>query len=330
MQNTDVIKPIQIGSIKLPSNVVQAPLAGYSCAPFRVLATRYGKPGFCSTEMISAHDLVHKKAQPKRYLYRDPEEGLLSYQLSGNNPEILARATEIVTKAGADLIDLNCGCPVDKIRRKGCGSKLLTTPEKLYQLLSAIKSYTHVPVSAKIRVATPINDHDEHALVDAISQAGAHFITVHGRHWTERYDVACQMDAIQRIVSFSKLPVFANGDVCDIQSMQSLFAKTNCAGVMIGRAGVGRPWIYQQLLAEQLQIPFQEPVHEQIAHMYIEHIERLILLENEKLAVLQARKLAKYYSAGIKNRPLFINDIQQAASFNQIKNITMQYFKSII
>ncbi|MBS0358542.1 MAG: tRNA-dihydrouridine synthase family protein, partial [Proteobacteria bacterium] len=224
MQN--YIKPIQLGSLKLQSNIVQGPLAGYSCAPFRVLAWRYGQPGFCTTEMISANDLVHRREKPKRFLYRDPEEKILSYQLSGNDPLMLAKATEIVTKEGADIIDLNCGCPVNKIRRKNCGSKLLTTPEQLYQLIRAIKQNTDAVVSIKIRVASPVHDHDEALIIDAATKAGVDFITVHGRHWTERYDKLCQIEAIARIVKMTNLPIFANGDVADIDSLNHIFEKT--------------------------------------------------------------------------------------------------------
>lgn len=317
------IKPIQLGKLKLASNLVQGPLAGYSCAAFRTLIWEYSHPGFCTTEMISAHDLVHRKNKPQRYLYKDPTEKILSYQLSGNNPEHLAKATEIVNKAGADIIDLNCGCPVNKIRRKNCGSKLLTNPEQLFTLVSAIKQNTNAAVSIKIRVSTPINDHDDKEVVDAAIRAGVDFITVHGRHWTQRYDVPSQIEAIAHIVKLSTVPVFANGDVENHESLNQLFEKTHCAGVMIARASVGRPWLFSQLTSSTAT-----PSLPEIGHIFITHIERIKQLENDKLAVLQARKLAKYYGQHIMQCTEFVNEIQQAESLLQVIAIVRQYFAS--
>ena len=178
------IKPIQLGSKTFPVNIIQGPLAGISCAPFRFLTWKYSQPAFSCTEMISCKTIIHQpKALQKRFVTKDPGEGPVCFQLSGSDPAELAEATKIVTDYGADLIDLNCGCPVKKIRSKGAGSKLLTDASKLHALISAMKQNTHVPVSIKIRV----ENQDEKFNADIariVAEAGTDFLIVHGRHWT--------------------------------------------------------------------------------------------------------------------------------------------------
>src|SRR5579885_1783842 len=148
-----LIKPLTLGNRTFPVNIIQGPLAGVSCAPFRALTWRYSKPAFSCTEMISCKTLIHQSEySQQRFIAKDPDEGPVCFQLSGNHPVELAEATKIVTDHGADLIDLNCGCPVKKIRSRGAGSSLLSDATLLYKMICAMKASTHLPVSVKIRV----------------------------------------------------------------------------------------------------------------------------------------------------------------------------------
>lgn len=289
------IRPLKVGRLQLNNNLIQGPLAGYSCAPFRLITHRLGQPAYCTTEMISAKDLAHRSVKPKRYLWKDPAEGLVSYQLSGDNPQDIAAATKIVTDAGASLIDLNCGCPVTKIRAKGAGSKLLTEPNKIASLVMAAKANTHVPVSVKIRIDSVSGDNNNLSVAKTIEAAGADLLIVHGRHWTEKYDIPCNLEQIADIVAACKIPVIANGDVENIASLKRTFELTQCAGIMIARASVGRPWLFQQLQAESKKEFFKPPSLAEIGALFSEHLHSLAELETEYLSVIQARKLAKYY-----------------------------------
>lgn len=319
-----IFSPIQIGSVQLPHRLIQGPLAGYSCAPFRVITNRYGEPAFCSTEMISSKDLVCRNPNPTRFLWRDPSESILSYQLSGNDPQVLAHACEIVSRAGADIIDLNCGCPVKKIRSKSIGSKLLAQPEMIYDAVRAMKAHTDAAITVKMRVGEPKHDSDDRAVAQAAQAAGADALTVHGRHWTERYDVPCRLSAIRQVVEAVSIPVFANGDVEDTQSLIQTVQATNCAGVMIARASVGEPWLFKRIRAELQGISFQEPTIETRAKVFLEHIQGLATLENEKLAVLQSRKLAKYYSRYWPDRKAFVLQVQQATQLQTVIDLSHQ------
>jgi len=323
-----LINSLTLGNKQFPINLIQAPLAGVSCAPFRALTTEYGHPAFTCTEMISCKTILH---QPEfahtRYTAKSTAEGPVCYQLSANNPQELAAAVKIVTDAGADLIDLNCGCPVKKIRSKGAGSSLLMQPKKLYELITAMKQNTSLPVSIKIRVEGNSDEkfHDEIATV--VSDAGADFITVHGRHWTEHYETPCCYEHIQYFVQVLKIPVIGNGDVRDIVSLKKMLA-TGCAGAMIGRAGVGQPWLIAKLVADMQGKPFTLPSQQEIGAIFLCHVEQLCgLLQNEKQAILQARKLAKYYARTMPDREQWMLAMNQCLSLRHLQQLVSAFFK---
>jgi tRNA-dihydrouridine synthase B len=320
-------KPLKLGNTTFPSNLIQGPLAGVSCAPFRRLTWRYSQPAFSSTEMISCKALLHQpKAMQRRYIQKDAKEGPVSFQLSSNNPAELAEATKQVTALGADLIDLNCGCPVKKIRSKGAGSSLLVDTPKLYQLISAMKQNTHLPVSIKIRVEGRSKECFNLEVANVVRDAGADFLIVHGRHWTEHYETPCHYDDIQFFVNELSIPVIGNGDIACLNTLKKMLA-TGCAGVMIGRAGVGQPWLIRQLMAELNGETFRLPAYAEIGALFIEHTEGLIdLLGNEKFSIFQARKLAKYYARHLPEKHRLCAEINVCENLQDLKNITARYF----
>lgn len=318
---------LQIAHEKFPVNLIQGPLAGVSCAPFRRLTWRYSKPAFIYTEMISCKSILHQsESSLRRFIKIDPAEGPVCFQLSANNPTELGEATQKMTAQGANLIDLNCGCPVKKIRGKGAGSRLLATPSELYHLITAMKNNTHLPVSIKIRVDGGSDDTFNAEIAKVVSEAGADFLVVHGRHWTEHYETPCRYDDIQFFVDALNIPVIGNGDTACVDSLRKMFA-TGCAGVMISRAGVGQPWLIDKLIAELKQETFILPTAKEIGEMFIEHIVELAeLLESEKFAILQARKLAKYYGRQLMDKMAFCEAINHCENLSVLKNVTRIYF----
>lgn len=321
-----MIKPLQLGNKVFPVNLIQGPLAGVSCAPFRLLCWQYSKPAFSCTEMISCKTLIHQPGiAQQRYVTKDPEEGPVCFQLSGNDPDELAEAVKIATASGADLIDLNCGCPVKKIRSKGAGSKLLTDAQKLYQLIRAMKQNTHLPVSIKIRVEGD-NEKFNQEIATVVSDAGLDFLIVHGRHWTEHYETPCRHDQIRFFVEAVKIPVIGNGDIANTDSLKKMLA-TGCAGVMIGRAGVGQPWLIAKLIAEMRGETFTLPEQVEIGRTFIQHVEQLTeLLGSEKFAILQARKFAKYYARSLPDRMEFAGAVNGCDSLQSLRELCLEYF----
>jgi tRNA-dihydrouridine synthase B len=331
--------PLKIGSLEFPHGLIQGPLAGYSCWPMRLLAQEYGQPAFCYTEMLSAKHLasvplkdIQKHVAP-RFLIKHPDEGTLCVQLSGTDPEELKTAIERILPFGANLIDLNCGCPVAKIRQKGAGSKLLEDPKLLKKLVSAMKSVSPVPISIKIRIDqtldTPISQSLQAAL--AAEDAGVDFIAIHGRHWTESYETPCRAADIRAITEKLHIPVIANGDAHDTESTVSLLKNTGAQGVMISRASVGQPWIFQKILLEAQGKNFNTPSCHEIGDIFLRHLEDLISLEGEKIAILQSRKLIKYYARFLEHAPssfqLLVEQSQHAEHYAEMKALVEKFFK---
>ncbi len=286
--HTIINTPLQIGSLNIPHRLIQGPLAGYSCAPFRSLFNKYTPPAYCVTEMSSAIDILQKHSPQSRYIYRSPEEKILSYQISGTDPLIMAQAAMRLETYGADLIDINCGCPKTKIRKKGAGSALLEDPHKLVAILQRIKESIAIPLTVKIRIQGNEQDID---LAQRIEQAGANALIIHGRRWIDDYDVQCDFNQIAKIKKNIRIPVIANGDINTISSLNQAIQLSDCDGFMIARAGSGRPWLYQELL-EQRSL---EISHEEKKALFIEHLEGLSHLENEYKAILQSKSLIRYY-----------------------------------
>ena len=318
--------PLTLGKKTFHSNLIQGPLAGISCAPFRLLTWQYSQPAFSCTEMISCKTIVHQlKFAQRRFIAKDPAEGPVCFQLSSSNPEELAEATKRVTDFGADLIDLNCGCPVKKIRRQGAGSSLLVNPAKLFQLITAMKNNTHVPVSVKIRVEGNSTDRFNQEIAQAVQEAGADFLIVHGRHWTEHYETPCNHEQIKFFVNEMNIPVIGNGDIADVDSLKKMLT-TGCAGVMIGRAGVGKPWLIAELRAAMEQKPFSPPTSKEIGNALLQHVSQLATLVSEKHAIIQARKFARYYGQHLENKNAWCAQMNACTTLAELKILCEDYF----
>jgi tRNA-dihydrouridine synthase B len=322
-----LIKPLTLGANTFPVNLIQGPLAGYTHAVFRALTWRYSKPAFSCSAMISIKALARKPTiSQEYYLAKAPDEGPVCFQLFGDDPKELANATKIVADLGADLIDLNCGCPARKVRKQNSGSKLLVDQKKLAQLINAMRENTKVPISIKIRVEGKSNDKFNQDIAEVVNNSGLDFLVVHGRHWNEGYDTPCDYQQIRFFVEKVKIPVIGNGDITDFSSLQKMFA-TGCAGAMIGRAGVGQPWLIGNLIAKAKEEKLFIPSPKEIGLIFVEHIERLKdLVANERFAVLHARKIASHYARGLENRKVFCGAINSCTTFKDFKKICAEYF----
>lgn len=318
---------IRSSKISFEKKLIQAPLAGYSCAPFRVLAEQWGKPDFCCTEMLSAHHIFSGAKQKMRYHYKSPDEGKLCVQLAGDEAHILAYAAQQAVSWGANLIDLNCGCPQPKIRKKNFGSRLLADSQHLYDLVAALKAAVNVPVSVKIRVDAKSEDNFNTEIAQAIEAAGADALTVHGRHWTYDYDIPVSYHDIAMIKDTVTIPVIGNGDIIDTASAKRMFAETGCDAVMIARASVGQPWLFEQIHQELQGNVFIPPTLAEIGEIFLKHVRGLIELENEKSALLQSRSLGKYYARDYFDRLAFLQAMGQVKTYNALTKIVKNYFK---
>lgn len=245
-------------------------------------------PAFCVSEMISAHDVLYKHKPNSRYLFRSPQEGLLCYQIAGNEPSTMADAAVQLQQHGADLIDINCGCPKNKIRKKGAGSALLDNPSLLINIIATMRPRLRIPLTVKIRLS---EKEEDLILAKKIEQAGADAVIVHGRHWTEDYAKPCNFAQIKRIKHAVSIPVIANGDITNRQSLLNAITASGCDAYMVSRAGTGHPWLYENLLHDS-NAKVEDEAHRAL---FMQHLLGLARLENDYKAVLQSKSLFRYY-----------------------------------
>ncbi|MBN9231053.1 MAG: tRNA-dihydrouridine synthase family protein [Legionella sp.] len=280
--------PLQIGSLNLPHRLIQGPLAGYSCAPFRALFHQFRPPAYAVSEMISAQDVVSRHQVSSRYLQRAAAEKLLAYQISGTEPMIMAQAAQKLEALGANIIDINCGCPKTKIRKKGAGSALLDVPETLLRIVDSVRQTIRVPLTIKMRIQEQEKDI---WLIQSLANAGVDALIIHGRKWTDDYTRPVNYAWLAQLKQHVSIPVIANGDISDAPSLEQAFKESQCDGFMIARAGTGNPWLYQQLLQqERLIISLKQRLD-----FFLIHLNELSILENEFKAVLQSKSLVRYY-----------------------------------
>lgn len=236
---------LKIADLTFDSPFILAPLAGYSDLPFRLLCKRYGA-GYCVSEMISCHGVTYGQEKTSNMLLSTAEERPASFQLFGADPDIMADAAVIITALSPDMIDINMGCPVKKVTKRGAGAALMSTPELARQIIEKVISKTVIPVTVKIRSGP------NSTLINAVSfaqmaeQAGVAAITVHGRTWAQGFTGLADRNIIKDVKQSVSIPVIGNGDILSHSDGLSMLSETKCDGVMVGRGALGNPWVFSK------------------------------------------------------------------------------------
>jgi nifR3 family TIM-barrel protein len=235
---------MQLGSVPLQSLFILAPLAGYTDVSFRLLCREQGA-GLCFSEMISCHGLVYCQRQTRELLATVPEERPVAFQLFGSDPQVMGEAAAILSLCPIDAIDINMGCPVRKVTRKGAGVALMKDMAKAEAIIRSVCANTSLPVSVKFRSGV---QHDAIIAADfalMAEEAGAAALTVHGRTWSQGFSGKADWQVIARVKQSVSVPVIGNGDILTYQDGLRMMTETGCDAVMIGRGALGNPWVFQ-------------------------------------------------------------------------------------
>lgn len=236
---------LKIAHLSFSSPFVLAPLAGYTDLPFRLLCRRNGA-GYCVSEMISCHGLVYQQQNTIKLISYVPEERPISFQLFGADPEVMADAAEILASYSPDMIDINMGCPVRKVTKKGAGAALMTNSKLAETILKKIVAKVSIPVTVKIRSGKDTTSINAVPFAKMLEEHGAAAISVHARTWAQGFAGQIDQSVIADVKKNVNIPVIGNGDVLSRQDGLDMMTKTGCDGVMIGRGALGNPWIFQE------------------------------------------------------------------------------------
>ncbi len=276
MNSDGTLKPLKIGSLTVDFPVMLSPMAGYTDVIMRSLARQY-RCGMTYTEVTSAEGLVRGSKQTLQMLETAPGEQPIAAHIYGANPEILAQAAVFIERMGRfQTIDLNCGCPVAKVVAKGAGAALIKHPEKIAQIVKAIKQAVSLPVTVKTRLGVTPERMNISEIAQAVEESGGSAIAIHARFVTGRHTGQADWPALARIKAERSIPVIGNGGVASAADVVRMIAETGVDGVMIGKAAVGNPWIFQEAWSALQGEPIQPPSIEERRSIIEKHLRLLI------------------------------------------------------
>jgi tRNA-dihydrouridine synthase B len=257
--NPDLHARWTIGSVEIPGRLVLAPMAGVSVQAFRRQGRRYGAGLVCS-EMVSCAGLSHGNERTLGYLRIARDEHPLAVQIFGSEPEVMAEAARMVEDAGADLVDINFGCPVRKVTKTGAGATLLEEPDRACRIVESVANAVSVPVSVKMRRGLANGSRAALAVGPKLVDAGAASLTLHPRSARQMYTGTADHELTAELVDLVDVPVIASGDVNTRDRAEQVLETTGCAAVMVGRAAQGNPWALGEIAGRLDGVPTREEI----------------------------------------------------------------------
>ena len=317
----------KIGNIELNGWACLAPMAGVSDLAYRVIAKKMGA-SLTTAEMVSAKGLYYRNEKTKEMLKIAPDEHPMALQLFGSDPDIMAWGAKIMEQAGPDFIDINMGCPMQKVVKNGDGSALMKNIPLAEAVIRAMVKAVQTPVTVKMRLGWSRDTLNAVELAQAAEEAGAAAITVHGRTREDFYTGKADWKEIQKVVDAVKIPVIGNGDVTDGKSAKDLMEETGCAAVAIGRAAWGNPWIFREVntyLETGETIP--PPSWEMRLQMARRHLHGLCLEKGEYAAVREMRAHASRYFHGLPKATALRQEIMKETTEKGFNDVLDSYEK---
>ena len=319
-----------IGPHEIAPRVILAPMAGVTDKPFRILCKRLGA-GLCVSEMTTSDPRFWKTSKSLHRMDHEGEPAPVSVQIAGTVPEVMADAARHNVDHGAQIIDINMGCPAKKVCNAWAGSALMREPELVARILDAVVNAVDVPVTLKIRTGWAADQRNALAIARIAQDAGVAALAVHGRTRDQQYTGVAEYDTIAEVKAALSIPVFANGDIDSPRKAAQVLAYTGCDAVLIGRAAQGRPWIFREVahyLAHGETLP--EPTLAEVRDVLLEHLEHLHAFYGEPSGVRIARKHLGWYAKDRPENEAFRAVVNRAETAEAQLRLTRDYFDALI
>ena len=276
--------------------------------------------------MISDKGLLYENDKTWDLCYIEENEKPVSLQLFGGNIEEITKAAILIDqRSNCDIIDINMGCPVKKVLKSGSGSYLIQDTKYLEEMVRSVVNHVSKPVTVKVRIGWDHNSINHVEIAKAAERGGASAICVHGRTKSDFYSGKVNLDAIREVKENVSIPVIGNGDVKTVEDLQNML-NTGVDFVMIGRASLGNPWIFKEFNAYLNNEEYVKPTDEEKILFLLNHLERLVKLKGEKIAILEMRSLAAWYVKGMQNNKEFKLKLVNITTIKEFKQIVFECF----
>lgn len=314
----------------LRNNLFVAPMAGVTDRPFRQLCKKLGA-GLAVSEMVTSNSLLYGSAKTQRRANHDGEVAPISVQIAGADPAMMAEAAKHNTDRGAQIIDINMGCPAKKVCNVMAGSALLQHETLVGKILTAVvNAVPNTPVTLKIRTGWNIENKNAPSILRIAEESGIRALAIHGRTRCQQYRGEAEFDTIAAVKAAARIPVIANGDISTPEKAKAVLDKTGADGVMIGRAAQGRPWIFREIehyLATGEKLP--PPAVAEIQTILLEHLEDLYGFYGTETGVRVARKHISWYTKGLAGSAAFRHHMNRLDSVSEQRAAVDDFFHAL-
>jgi len=317
--------PFKMGSIELPNNIFYAPLAGCSDYPYRKMTSKY-QPGLICCEMVKMDALMRNDPNTFHMLDYDKTMHPISGQLCGSKPAMAGPAARIIEELGFDTVDLNCGCPVDKVTKDGSGSGMLKNPQLIGEVISNMVAAVKIPVTVKIRAGWDETQLNAPLITRIAEEAGAVAICIHGRTRKQGYKGPANWDYIKECKDVARtIKIIGNGDVIDGPSAERMFQHTNCDAVLVARGTMGQPWIVEDIIRYLCGGPEIARTFEERRQVFYEHFLHTVDYHHSRRVAIEMRRVGCWYFKKAAGTRAFREAISRADDPEFVRELILNF-----
>lgn len=315
-------EPLLYGSLRLPSRYLLSPLAGYTNLPFRRIIREIGGCGLGTTDLVNARSLLEGRPKAFDLIATHPDDSPFAVQIFGDDPSRMRDAAQFLAEYGVDSIDINMGCPVERITKTGGGSAMMCHSDATVRLVRAVVEAVPLPVTVKMRLGWDARQLTAPHFAREFEQVGVVAVAIHGRTREQGFSGSVDRNGIRKVVdAVDRIPVIGNGDIRTVEDAQAMFDETGCHGISVGRGALANPWIFRQLVQYELTGSFDPPgSFNDRLELLLRQFSYLRELHPERRAIVMFRKMGHWYLKGMRVRARHRHQFQLAATIPEFES----------